>query len=68
MTKRNKFSKVDFTKFDLDAYVQQFANLDSKRSRENDTWYVCPFHDEDTASFHVTDKQVYYCHGWWKDK
>ncbi len=56
-------NKIDFTKFDLDAYVEQFAKLDSKRSKSGDTWYQCTFHDEDTASFHVTDKQVYYCHG-----
>ena len=43
-------NKVDFTKFDLDAYVEQFAKLDSKRSKSGDTWYQCPFHDEDTAS------------------
>lgn len=55
--------KIDFTKFDLEAYVNEFAQIDAKRSRNGDAWFICPFHDENTASFHVTNKQVYSCHG-----
>lgn len=58
-----KNNKIDFKKFDLEAYVSEFATLDSRRSINGDSWFLCPFHDEKTASFHVTDKQVYMCHG-----
>ena len=55
--------KIDFTKFDLEAYVNEFAERDSRKSRDGDAWYKCCFHDEKTASLHVSDKQAYYCHG-----
>lgn len=59
----NRKNDIDFTKFDLEAYVNEFAQIDSKRSKNGDAWFICPFHDEKTASFHVTNKQVYACHG-----
>jgi hypothetical protein len=41
--------------------VQKYVEL-SKRGR--DWWGLCPFHAENTASFHVTpDKNIWYCFG-----
>ena len=56
-------NKIDFTKFDLEAYVNEFAQIDTKRSRNGDAWFICPFHDENTAQCHVTNQNVSSCHG-----
>ena len=56
-------AKIDFTKFDLEAYVDTKAERDENRSRDGDAWYKCCFHEEKTASLRVSEKQVFYCHG-----
>ena len=56
-------TKIDFTKFDLEAYVDTKAERDERRSRDGDAWYKCCFHEEKTASLRVSDKQLFYCHG-----
>ena len=58
-----KDNKIDFTKCDLEAYAQEFGDIDSQRSREGDVWMKCLFHEENTPSLHITDKQVFHCHG-----
>ena len=54
--------KIDFKKFDLEAYISEHITPSSK-SKSGDAWFICPFHDEKTASLHVTDKQIFHCHG-----
>ena len=55
---------IDYTKFDLEYYVGTKAERDNFKSVDGDAWFKCCFHDgDDTASLHVTNKQVYHCHG-----
>ena len=56
-------NKIDYSKFDLEHYVEEFAEKDHSKSKVNEAWFKCCFHDENTASLKVYNKQTWYCHG-----
>ena len=56
-------NKIDYSKFDLEHYVEEFAEKDHSKSKTNEAWFRCCFHEENTASLKVYNKQTWYCHG-----
>ena len=56
-------NKIDYSKFDLELYASKFAQIDPDKSKNGDAWFNCCFHEERTASLHVSGKSVFYCQG-----